>query len=230
MDKGVSVITCTNNFKFINNLLNNYKNQNWGNKELIIIINRDDINLLPYRNKSKHLKNVSIYRLPEKTSLGKCLNFAVARTRYQYVAKFDHDDYYAPNYLKRSVGTLKRKEVDVVWKSSVYVYLNSRKSLLLRYPNKRDRLVGFVAGGTIMFKKKVFKRVKFANVSLGEDARFLKKCRASGFNLHSTDKFNYVYIRRKNRNSHSMKAQDRYWLRNSKLVKHTVYYKNLISR
>ena len=175
LDKGVSVITCTNNFKFINNLLNNYKNQNWGNKELIIIINRDDINLLPYRNKSKYLKNVSIYRLPEKTSLGKCLNFAVARTRYQYVAKFDHDDYYAPNYLKRSVGTLKRKEVDVVWKSSVYVYLNSRKSLLLRYPNKRDRLVGFVAGGTIMFKKKGIQAREICKCIIRGRCTFFKK-------------------------------------------------------
>jgi hypothetical protein len=172
--KGVSIITCTNNSKFINNVFSNYNNQIGINKELIIIVNRDDISLIPYQNKAEHIINVSIYRIPEKISLGNCLNFAIARTKYEYIAKFDDDDYYAPNYLRRSLGVLMRKDVDVVWKSSVYVYLNSKRCLFIRYPNRGDRLVGFVAGGTIMFKKKVFDHVKFANVSLGEDARFLK--------------------------------------------------------
>ncbi|NOV02338.1 glycosyltransferase [Paenibacillus planticolens] len=226
--KGVSIIACTNNSKFINNIFRNYNNQIGVNKELIIIVNRDDVSLIPYRNKAKHLENVSIYRMPEKISLGNCLNFAIARAKYEYISKFDDDDYYAPNYLRRSMSVLIRKEVDVVWKSSVYVYLHSKKSLLLRNSNRGDRLVGFVAGGTIMFKKKVFNRVKFANISLGEDSRFLKKCRARGFKIYSTDKFNYVYIRRKNPKSHTMKVQDRYWLKNSKLVKHTLNYKGLV--
>ncbi|WP_186446105.1 glycosyltransferase [Paenibacillus cremeus] len=227
---GVSVITCTNKSRFLNNLFKNFLNQLERRKELIIIVNRDHISLAPYRKKAKYLSNVTICRLPEKTSLGNCLNYGISKARYKFIAKFDDDDFYAPNYLRRSMRILKGKNLDVVWKSSVFVYLESRNCLYIRYPNRRDRLAGFVAGGTIMFKRNVYPRVKFANVSLGEDARFLKTCRAMGYKINSTDRFNYVYIRRKNRKSHSMKVRDRYWLKHSRLVRRTRFFKKLVTR
>jgi glycosyltransferase involved in cell wall biosynthesis len=227
---GVSIVNCTNKLQFVDNLFKNYSNQNWNNKELIIIVNRNAINLTPYRNRAKHMKNVSIYRLPADVSLGYCLNFAISKARYNYIAKFDDDDYYAPNYISRSMTVLMRENIDVVWKIPVYVYLQSKKCLYIRYPNRKDKLVGFVPGGTIMFKKRVFKFVKFSNVSLGEDARFLKKCRAMVLKLATTDKYNYVYIRRKNSNSHSMKVQDRYWIKRCDRVNCNMGYKSFVRR
>jgi cellulose synthase/poly-beta-1,6-N-acetylglucosamine synthase-like glycosyltransferase len=131
--------------------------------------------LIKYRNMSKKFKNVSVFQLPQKTSLGNCLNFAISKAKYNFVAKFDDDDYYAPQYISSVIGILNRKDIDVIGKRSFYLYLKSRKTLYIRFPNNENKYVRHIAGGTIIFKKKVFKHVKFSNVSLGEDYRSYRK-------------------------------------------------------
>lgn len=228
MISGISIITCTNNHRFIDNLFRNYNNQIYPSKELIVILNKDTLNIVQYRNRARLLKNVSIYQLPEKTSLGHCLNFAIRRAKYNCIAKFDHDDYYAPYYVKRAMKDLNRKDVDVVGKRTHYLYLEGKKTLYVRFPNQENRYVRNVAGGTIMFKKKVFNHVKFANLSLGEDVQFLKQCRARGFRIYSSNKSNYVYIRRRNQNTHTWKTTNRYLLLDSKAMTSTVNFKRLV--
>lgn len=45
---------------------------------------------------AKKLRNIHVYRAPQHHSLGACLNHAVKKAKYSYIAKFDDDDYYAP--------------------------------------------------------------------------------------------------------------------------------------
>lgn len=170
-----------------------------------------------------------MYRIPGRVSLGKCLNFGVSKANYSLVAKFDHDDYYAPNYLNRAIRAMKRKNADVVGKRTIFTYLQSKKKLLvLRFPGNQNRFVGHVAGGTILFKKKkLFRRVRFSNISLGEDVRFLRDCRTRGFKIYSSDKYDYVYIRRKDPQSHTWKIGDTYLIKTGKIVKRTENFKAL---
>ncbi len=71
---GVSIITCTNRPQFFGNILKNYRKQQYRNKELIIILNNDSMNLAQFRGKTRTYDNVTIYQVPEKISLGQCLN------------------------------------------------------------------------------------------------------------------------------------------------------------
>src|SRR5690606_25376189 len=96
---GISVITCTNRPHFLFNMLQNYRRQKWANKEWIIVVNKDRVNLTSYKKIAAQYKNVHLYQLPSRCTLGHCLNFASARARYPYIAKMDDDEYYAPNYL-----------------------------------------------------------------------------------------------------------------------------------
>jgi hypothetical protein len=223
--RGVSIITCTKRPKYIENLLNNYNTQIWSKKELIIILNNDSMSLKRYRNMCKQYKNISVYRLPQSATLGKCLNFATRKAKYGYVAKFDDDDYYAPRYIQEIMKAFARTNADVVGKFSIFTYLQHRKLLLLCYPNKENRFVQRVGGGTITFKKRLFRYVKFPNITLGEDVQFQRLCRAKGFKIYSTSRYNFVGIRRKNSMGHTWRISDRNLIQAHKIIAATTNYR-----
>src|SRR5688572_13166448 len=75
--QGFSVITVTNNELFIDNIFENYDRQILENKELIIILNKNRLNVEKYKSKAKTYSNVKIHSIDERMSLGYCLNFAV---------------------------------------------------------------------------------------------------------------------------------------------------------
>jgi len=72
------------------------------------VINKDSMSLAKYRQKVQGYKNISIYKVPESVALGACLNYAVSKTKYHFIAKFDDDDYYLPYcmfwIMKRRAG------------------------------------------------------------------------------------------------------------------------------
>lgn len=205
---GVSVITCTNRPEFMNRLFRNYDRQRWRNKELIIILNRDSMNMQDYRKKAHHSQNVEIYRLPEKWSLGKCLNYAIRKAKYEFVAKFDDDDLYSPYYLKESIQAIVKKNADIAGKPTYYTFLSGKKQLILRYPHIKGKSVKRISGATLVARKNVFDRVKFESISVAEVTRFIKSCRAKGLKLASTGRYNFAAIRRKNLDSHTWKITE----------------------
>lgn len=181
-----------------------------------------------YRKAVHKFDDVSVYQIPERNNLGACLNFAIARAKYSIVAKFDDDDYYAGHYISRSMRQLLRSGADIVGKRSFYLYLRSRKLLLLMQPNREHRFTGRVAGATFVFHKRVFDRVKFSiRRKSGSTIDFLRRSHASGFKIYSGDRFNYMAIRRKNRDSHTWKITDRGLLAASRIVARTLDYKKI---
>lgn len=91
--------------------------------------------------------------MPEHVTLGACLNYAVSKTRYGIIAKFDDDDYYAPHYLSDSLKSLRRSNADIIGKRAHYMYLQGSKTLILRFPNDENRPVTQLPGATLMFKR-----------------------------------------------------------------------------
>lgn len=205
---GVSIITCTNRQNYRGNLFHNFERQRHEKKELIIIVNSDDIPLQPYQKLAAKDKRIQVYRMPEKRSLGACLNFAVKKTKYNYIAKFDDDDYYAPNYLTNSLEVFAKTNADVIGKRAHYMYLRGSKTLLLRFPHDENRSVSHLPGATLIAKRQVFKKVQFPNVSVGEDDQFCLKCKEKGFKVYSGDRHHFVAIRRKNSFQHTWIISD----------------------
>ncbi|MBD3919101.1 glycosyltransferase [Paenibacillus sp. PR3] len=218
---GVSIVTSTNRPHFFNRILENYNAQLYKTKQLIIILNKDNMNLSKYRKIAHKYKNVQVYQLPERVSLGKCLNFAINKSTYPYITKFDDDDYYSPYYLKEQIKAIRRTGADLVGKKAILNFLESSSKLIIRFPNQQNKYTGLVAGGTILFKRQVFRNVRFANVSIGEDVNFLRRCRTRGYRIYATSPKNYVYIRRKDKMSHTWKVSERYILHKSLLVART---------
>jgi polysaccharide pyruvyl transferase WcaK-like protein/predicted peroxiredoxin len=225
----VSIITCTMRNEFMENLFQNYQRQVWDNKELIIILNHDDMNIRLWKEKAKEYDSVSVYQKPNKVTLGECLNMGVKQAKYDYIAKFDDDDYYGAYYLTGIMQAFKNTEADIVGKTTTYCYFEQTKELLMRSPNNENKFVERVKGPTLVIKKHVFDKVKFPNVNTKEDSLFLKECRKKGFKIYSTDRYNFTYFRRYF-NQHTSLISDNKIFKNSKFIAYTEDYKEFVNK
>ncbi|NBD27335.1 glycosyltransferase family 2 protein [Paenibacillus glycinis] len=207
---GVTVITSTIRTEHMRDLFENYARQEWRVKELIVIVNDNGIAIGPYKELARQYADVRVFRVDERRNLGACLNHAVARARYPYIAKFDDDDYYAPHYLDEAMLLFAKKKADVIGKRSCYFFFPHRSVLLLRKttvkPYGRCRRI---AGATIMFRKRVFKKVAFSTkVKAGSDVRFVQACMKQGFKVFTTSSYNFAAYRRANRKSHTWQVSE----------------------
>ena len=175
--EGISILTATNKVNCMENIFANYERQEWTNKELIIILNNDLMDLEKWKLEAEKYKSVSVYKLPEDRTLGKCLNLGVENAKYKYVAKFDDDDYYGPDYLDESLDTMLKQNASVVGKRTCFMYLPNHKELKLRFPGQEMCRVNILQGGTIFTTKKLLQLIPFPNKNLGECYYFLQKCR-----------------------------------------------------
>ncbi len=223
--KGVSIITCTNKPVYMTNVLRNYWNQVWPEKELVIILNHDDMDVDIWRRMARNDRTISIYQRSQTESLGRCLNFAVDKTKFDYIAFFDDDDYYAPQYISNMMPAFQQTNAHIVGKKTHFIYFERFRALYLRFPNQENTYVNWVCGGKKIVKRSVFKKVMFRDISNNEDFRFCKDCREQGFKIYSTDPYDLVYIRRANTNSHTWKKPDEKVLKQCIFIAYTRNYK-----
>ncbi|HHB1655998.1 glycosyl transferase [Bacillus cereus] len=209
--ENVSIVTCTNKSQFIENIILNYINQTWINKELIIILNNNDLDINYYQSKAHRYKNIFIYQLPEETSLGMCYNFAAKKANYDFIATFDDDDFYAPNYVTDLMYAFQYTDADIVGKLTYFIYFEDKKLLALRNVSQEYKYLdsnSFLDGGKKIVRKKVFDSVQYRDVSLLEDVYFCQDSLEKGFKIFSADKYNLAYLRRINKDNHTWKEQD----------------------
>ncbi|PTX63272.1 glycosyl transferase family 2 [Melghirimyces profundicolus] len=225
--EGVSVITCTIRPNQIHNVYENYARQMFKKKELIIILNRKNMDLHRWLQMAKNFNNVRVYQIPG-VPLGVCLNFGIRKARYSFIAKFDDDDYYAPKYLTQAVHALKTTRASLVGKDAHTTYFEGKKLIAVFRPHKQNRYTNHVGGGTFVFKKNVFPHVQFPARTLGEDIIFQQRLRRKGYKIYSTDRYYYVSIRRKNKRTHTWKEKDEKGLRYCKIIARSENYRSYV--
>jgi glycosyltransferase involved in cell wall biosynthesis len=218
----VSIIACTMRNAFMNNLFSNYERQDFPNKELIIILNSNDMDLKMWKERASQYKSVRVYKLPQSYTLGKCLNWAIARAKGSFIAKFDDDDYYAPGYLRESVEALRKKKAPIVGKHTCFIYFEEKQALMEYRKGRENMHLGRLKGGTLLFRKVVWNKIKFPeNRVVGSDSHWLKACRAANYAIHSVSKYNYVCIRRPNTESHTQKRNTKDYMSMCELIRYT---------
>jgi GT2 family glycosyltransferase len=228
--QGVSIITCTNRHSYLKNVFKNYNRQNHPRKELVIIINNDAIPLEPYQRLASRYSNIQVLRLPGYLSLGACLNYAVRKTKYSYIAKFDDDDYYAPYYLTDCLRALHKSKADVIGKRTHYMYLRGSKTLILRFPHDENRTVSRLPGATLFVKRDVFKKVQFPDQNVGEDDLFCLRSKRKGYKVFSAGKYNFVAVRRKNSSAHTWIISDKELIAHHRTIPGVKNYKKYAQR
>lgn len=226
---GVSVITCTNRERYMENVFANYDRQKFKRKELIIIINNTEMHPEEWLEKAGRYENVRLYHVDGHISLGHCLNIGASKASYGFVAKFDDDDYYAPNYLEDCMNAFKYSNADVIGQLTAYIYMEEIKTLTVMFPGMENCYTNRLHGATLVIKKEVFDKVRFGNYSSGEDTDFVLKCVNSGFKVYSKDRFNFVCIRHMSINDHVWIMSDETCLASTKFIAETEDYKTYIT-
>lgn len=227
----VSIITCTNRLDYMDNVFDNFKRQKYKKKQLIIILNNNNMKISEWKNRASLFNNIKVYQLDENISLGECLNFGVSHSDYQFIAKFDDDDFYGPKYLSDSIRAFKSAEAGIIFKASNYVYFEKNNILALRYPKGENRYVKHLDGPTMIIKREVFNFVKFRDVSRAEDRSFCKDCIAKGINIYSTNRFHHVYIRHATAQQHTWSIENKDLLKTCKIIdKNLKDYRKYVTR
>lgn len=225
---GISVITPTIREENINNIIENYSRQNCGNKELIIVLNYCNPNIRRWEARISNYDNIEIAIKNSKYSLGQCLNQAISKSKFDFIARFDDDDYYGPDYLNESIYQLKNKKADIIGKSCIYIYFKDKRALRLHNKSKENRFVNRVCGSTLFFRKDIIDKIKFQNLNLSEDRLFCKDVRDNGLSIYSTSKQNYIYIR-SSIQKHSWRIHNDYLYNASSRIAESINLEELIN-
>lgn len=221
---GVSVLVCTNRPEFIERVFANYSRQTHPEKELIVILNNNSMRLEQWQSQAAGYSNIQIYQQDENKSLGECLNAGIQYCRYDHVAKFDDDDYYGPNYLQRQMQAMVSFHADIVGKATWYLYFENSTTLAVFSRHPENSFVNYVTGATLLIKKDIFNSVQFSAMNVGEDVDFVAVCKEHGFRIYSTDRSDFVGIRRALTSSHTWQESDDHILAQCQVIAHTKNY------
>lgn len=229
MQNGISVMTCTNRPSFIQRVFENYNRQQHPWSELIIILNNNQMKFTEWADQARRFRNIRVYQIDQDVSLGACYNFAVRQARYNYIAKFDDDDYYAPLYLSDAVKNIRLFDADIIGKTTRFIYFEGLKTLGLYCPLPEFIYAKYVVGATMVVKREVFDVLSFPDITYGEDSEFQSSCTSKGFRLFSIGKENYVTIRHSSSHGHTFKIDDLTYLSYCKQLCRTDSYQSIIS-
>ncbi len=179
VNKIASIITPTYRSDYITKAIENFKSQEYSNKELIIVYNgTDDIdeNIQKTINQNEDILLIS---LPPEQSVGECLNYGHQKAVGDYFFRFDDDDEYGPNYVSDIMINLLAIDAKLFGKPFAY-YQTEPNMQLYHLPNnrKKDCIVT-----TQELKEKV---VNFSGNSIGGNKNFFLR------NMYPEKNFNAV--------------------------------------
>ncbi|WP_053956173.1 glycosyltransferase family protein [Inediibacterium massiliense] len=223
-DLGVSIITCTNRIDSIDPILDNFYRQNYKEKELIIVLNNNQMNLKDWKKKTKFDKKIKIFQINETKSLGECLNFGIAQSKYHYISKFDDDNYYAPHFLEDLMNGFLYTDAQVIGKHTYYCYLEKSNTLALRFSNLENRYTHFLCGAAFIMKKQVWNQIKFQDTTIQTVTYFWQDCVRKRIKLYASDRFNFIAIRHPSIEDHTWKIDDDEFLRKCEIQGKTKDY------
>lgn len=150
------MLTCGGREHLLHKGIEYYDKQDYPDKELIII--GDDFGI---------------------PTIGGKRNLGVSMASGEIICMMDDDDYYASGYLSHAVRHLNATNANITGLSSAYFY-HFRAHLLWLYEYKGQQ--PYVIESGMMFRREVWERQQFPNISSGEGLQF--QCNAGKISAH----------------------------------------------
>ena len=208
----VSLICPVHRSRDVANLVSQIQRQKWINAEAVFYPNgevtKDEI--LEHWDHDCKVSPVFV-ESGNPSNLGDILNEAITASRGEYVCRFDADSWYFPNYVGNAICCLEHADADIIAKATRFRLLEEWGATTLNTqgptlePGEHRNAGG---GGTMLFRRSVFNKTKFASISAGEDTLFLASSQNDGARLFYGDPFNFVSIRFSDKNLHTWKVPD----------------------
>jgi glycosyltransferase involved in cell wall biosynthesis len=128
--------------------------------ELVVV----DSGCRPLDPKDVQDPRISYVRMPQGTSVGAMLNEGILRSTAPVVARQDDDDWYSSDYLERCREALKVSKAGLLRNTQCFFYDIFRQNAWL----------GQSHGSTLFFRREVWERSNFPNLTVCEDVDFVK--------------------------------------------------------
>jgi len=204
----VDVIIATNRPGQVGFAFDNVRRQLHPFVRPILVAHGDGFDIPDLRNRLSEFPGAILVEMPATRTLGECLNAGVDAGDGDWFAKFDDDDWYGPHYLSDMLLARRITDSAVLGKRSVYMHFESDDTTVLRHPDKEYARIGLVAGPTLLVDRSRLGSIRFPALNVGEDTGFLAACSNAGLRHFSTDRFNFVQMRRANPGSHTWEVDE----------------------
>jgi len=162
------IMPTANRAEFMPSAIRNFANQDYPNKELIIV----DDGIQPI----DHLVDKSLpikysYDLSPK-KIGAKRNIACQIAEGEIIMHWDDDDWYSPNWISSQVACLKSSEVDICGLNQIQFYSPSlNKYWLLKNENSKRP---WLSGQTLAYYRSFWQQHPFKDLQHGEDDDFVR--------------------------------------------------------
>lgn len=213
---GVSVIVPTIRPGQLDHVLGEMGKQTYRDLQLVFVLHgfappAD----LEARAAAAGITDLVVRRADADITLGACLNLGVQAADGRLVAKVDDDNYYGRHYFTDLVRALDYSGAEVTGKWAHLVHLESSGANLLRFAEHEHRFTDLVQGGTLLAARDLVAELQFEDLPRRVDTTFLDKVRKGGGTVYSSDRFNFVSVRRADPAMHTWPITEKELLRRS---------------
>ena len=153
---------------FVGRAVAQFLAQDYPNRELIVVDDGSD----PIEDLLPADPRVRLLRPTRRLTVGAKRNLACEEARGDLIAHWDDDDWMAPWRLRYQVHELVRTGADVCGLDRLYFH-DSACGRAWQYVHPAERGRHWVAGGTLCYRKPIWRGQPFADVNEGEDTRFV---------------------------------------------------------
>jgi glycosyltransferase involved in cell wall biosynthesis len=193
----VGIVTCRADFA--DDALANFKRQTYPRLELIVVVNGGALLAQRWQALAAGSPETRICHAPDVT-LGACRNLSVATARGEFVAMFDDDDLYGPEYVSEAIAVLRGTGAAMVTKVE-YLWIDGVAGIFRysRQPGAVGRSFTDVSGSTQVFRRCWHvpeSGAAYSDTTCGEDYAFSRAVAAQGGLIVASGPGHY--IRRRN--------------------------------
>jgi cellulose synthase/poly-beta-1,6-N-acetylglucosamine synthase-like glycosyltransferase len=108
-----------------------------------------------------------------KGNVGAKRNKLCSLANGEIILNFDSDDWYAPDWISKSVAALLRFDCDMVGLSTAYFHSPTlNKTWQYVYPENEN-----LHGATLCYRKSFWEKNNYLNMQVGEDSQFVRKAK-----------------------------------------------------
>jgi glycosyltransferase involved in cell wall biosynthesis len=157
-----------NRRRFIPHAIEYFLNQDYSNRELIILDDGTDAinDLVPAAERILYI------RLERKLTLGAKLNMACEYARGEIIAHWDDDDWYAPRRLSYQAAALANHPIEICGLNRL-LYYDLQTGTAYEYVYPQEQRV-WLLGSELCYRKRFWEGHRFVENNVGMDARFVR--------------------------------------------------------
>jgi ADP-heptose:LPS heptosyltransferase len=201
----VSCIMPTHNRRaFVPQALSVFLGQDYPHRELVVIDDGTE-SVLDLISDDSRIRYV---RLDHRMRLGDKRNLGCAHAHGDLIAHWDDDDWMAPWRLSYQVGEMDNHPTAELCGLTTLFFYDPENDRAWKYSYSARRR-GWVAGGTMCYRKAFWQRHRFASIEQGEDTRFAWSARPD--QILALPKTDFYIARIHSHNSSRKRVTDQGW-------------------